>query len=77
MRLFEGDNRSWTSPYIYLVAVLLVAIKLVYGLDGVAKPKPEGLPAAPDWVKWAESALNCQQGPMYPSPSQQVPLLAW
>lgn len=72
MRLFEADNRAWTSPYIYVMAVLVVAIKILYGLDGVQRPRPEGLRAAPHWSKWAESALHRLQGPMYPSPNAQA-----
>ena len=76
MRLFEGDNRAWTSPYIYAMAVLIVAIKILYGLDGLARPAPEGLPAAPEWTDWAESALDRLQGPLHPSPLSQARLPA-
>ena len=72
MRLFEADNRSWTSPYIYVMAVLIVAIKTLYGLDGLPRSRPEGLPAAPEWSQWAESAVHRLQGPMYPSPNAQA-----
>ena len=72
MRLFEADNRTWTSPYMYVMAVLIVAIKILYGLDGVPRPRPEGLPAAPHWSEWAESAVDQLQGPIYPSPNAQV-----
>lgn len=74
MRLFEADNRTWTSPYIYVMAVLIVAIKILYGLDGLPRNRLEGVPAAPDWCKWAESALHRLQGPIYPSPNAQVDL---
>ena len=74
MRLFEADNRAWTSPHIYVMAVLVVAIKILYGLDGLPRTRPEGLPAAPEWSKWAESALRRLQGPMYPSPNAQASL---
>lgn len=72
MRLFEADNRSWTSPYIYVMAVLIVAIKILYGLDDLPRTRPEGLPAAPPWPKWAESAVQRLQGPFFPSPNAQV-----
>ena len=72
MRLFEADNRTWTSPYIHVMAVLVVAVKLMYGLDGLPRARPEGLPAAPHWAKWAESALHWLQGPLNPSPYPQV-----
>ena len=73
MRLFEVENRSWTSPYIYIMAVLIVAIKVLYGLDGLHRPAPLGLPAAPTWLQWAQSVLDRLQGPLHPSPSEQVP----
>lgn len=72
MRLFEADNRTWTSPHIYVMAVLIVAIKTVYGLDGLPRTQPEGLPAAPQWSQWADSALYQLQGPMSPSPNAQA-----
>ena len=72
MRLFGADNRTWTSPYIYVMAVLVVAIKILYGLDGLPRGVLEGLPAAPEWYQWAESALHRLQGPIYPSPNAQV-----
>ena len=72
MRLFEAENRLWTSPYIYVMAVLLVSIKVLYGLDGVPRPAPPGLPGAPNWKQWAESALDRLQGPVYPAPQEQV-----
>ncbi|DBB06941.1 TPA: hypothetical protein ACH3X3_009592 [Trebouxia sp. C0006] len=72
MRLFETDNRTWTSPYIYTMAVLVVTIKVLYGLDGVPRPAPLGLPGAPQWTQWAESALQHLQGPVYPEAHQQI-----
>ena len=72
MRLFETDNRTWTSPYIHTMAVLVVTIKVLYGLDGVPRPAPLGLPGAPQWTQWAESALQQLQGPVYPEAHQQV-----
>ncbi|KAL0039320.1 hypothetical protein WJX79_003263 [Trebouxia sp. C0005] len=72
MRLFETDNRTWTSPYIYTMAVLIVTIKVLYGLDGIPRPAPLGLPGAPQWAQWAESALQHLQGPVYPEAHEQV-----
>ena len=72
MRLFETDNRTWTSPYIYTMAVLIVTIKVMYGLDGDPRPAPPGLPGAPHWTQWAESALQHLQGPVYPEAHAQV-----
>lgn len=72
MRLFETDNRTWTSPYIYTMAVLIVTIKVMYGLDGDPRPAPPGLPRAPRWTQWAESALQHLQGPVYPEAHAQV-----
>ena len=72
MRLFETDNRTWTSPYIYTMAVLIVTIKVLYGLDGDPRPAPPGLPGAPHWTQWAESALQHLQGPVYPEAHAQV-----
>ena len=74
MRLYEADNRSWTSPYIYVMAVLVVTIKVLYGLDGLPRATPAGLPAAPQWTEWAASALDRLQGPIHPSPIHEV---AW
>ena len=72
MRLFESENRHWTSPYIYLMAVLVVAIKVLYGLDGLPRNTPLGLPDAPPWTQWAQSALDGLQGPYFPSAPEQV-----
>ena len=77
MRLFEVENRSWTSPYIYTMAVLIVSIKVLYGLDGLPRPTPLGLPAAPTWLQWAESVLERLQGPLHPAPFEQVPDLLY
>lgn len=54
------------------MAVLVVTIKILYGLDGLPRATPEGLPAAPQWTQWAASALDRMQGPIYPSPAYQV-----
>ena len=72
MRLYEADNRTWTSPYIYAMAALIVTIKVLYGLDGIPRRPPPGLPAGPNWTTWAQSALDHLQGPVYPSPTDQV-----
>jgi len=76
MRLFGMDNRSWTSPYIFVMAVLIVTIKVLYGLDGIPRPAPLGLPPGPEWTTWAESALDHLQGPVYPPANEQVCSLA-
>ncbi|DBA85800.1 TPA: hypothetical protein ACH3X1_005353 [Trebouxia sp. C0004] len=72
LRLFETDNRIWSSPYNYVMAILVVTIKVLYGLDGVPRPAPLGLPGAPHWTQWAESALQHLQGPVYPEAHEQV-----
>ena len=72
MRMFEADNRIWTSPYIHVMAVLIVTIKVLYGLDGIPRQLPPGLPPGPKWPKWAESALSRLQGPVYPAGNAEV-----
>ena len=72
MRLYELQNRS---PYLYLMAVLIVAIKIWYRLDGAPTAAGDGMPASPNWITWAQSALERLQGPFYPPNDQQVFLL--
>ena len=47
-----------SQPLAHLMAALVVALKLLYGLDGQARRLPEGLPAAPHWLRWAQQAIR-------------------
>eukprot|EP00887_Chlorella_sp_A99_P004430 scaffold30.g4430.t1 len=44
-------------PWAMLMAVLLVSLKLCYGLDGRGREAPPGLPPPPDWLAWAAAQL--------------------
>ena len=54
------------------MAVLIVAIKVWYRLDGAPTAADNSMPASPDWLTWAQSALQRLQGPLYPSTDQEV-----
>ena len=54
------------------MAVLIVAIKIWYRLDGAQTAAVNSMPASPDWVTWAQSALQRLQGPLYPSTDEEV-----
>lgn len=69
MRLYEMQH---CSPQLYLMAVLIVAIKIWYRLDGSPTAAADGMPASPDWVTWAQSAFDKLQGPVYPPADQEV-----
>ena len=69
MRLYEMQS---SSPYLYLMPVLIAALKIWYRLDGAPTPSQHGMPACPHWMQWAEAALHRLQGPIYPPPGQQV-----
>lgn len=69
MRLYEMQS---CSPHLYLMAVLIVAIKIWYRLDGAATAAADGMPASPDWITWAQSALHRLQGPMFPAADEEV-----
>jgi len=48
-----------SQPYAYVMAVLVVTMKLFYGLDGQSRCLPESLPLPPDdWHVWAEEVVR-------------------
>lgn len=56
-----------------LLAVLIVAVKLFYGLDGQARDLPACLPAPPIWREWAEDVFVHLTGPLsYPLSLDEV-----
>ena len=57
-------------PHGYIMACLVVTIKMLYSLGAPAQPIPQGLPPAPDWFTWAQEVLNMMQGPL-PTPADQ------
>ena len=47
-----------SQPHAHVMAALVVAVKLLYGLDGVTRRLPAGVPPPPDWLAWAAAALR-------------------
>lgn len=45
------------QPYAHLMAVVVVAARLCYQLDGSGTVHVPGLPPPPDWQAWAMQAL--------------------
>ena len=45
-------------PHAHVMAILVVTLKLFYGLDGQTRRLPSGLPPPPDWLRWAEEAIR-------------------
>jgi hypothetical protein len=62
MQLTPIQRRSQAHPYAWLSALLLVAIKLLYGLGSAAAGQLPLLPKAPGppngWLVWAQHALQ-------------------
>ena len=47
------------QPHAQLLAALVVALKLLYGLDGRPRRLPSGVPPPPpDWMSWASRAVT-------------------
>lgn len=47
-----------SMPHAHVMAVLVVTLKLLYGLDGQTRRLPEGLPPPPVWLEWAQEAIR-------------------
>ena len=46
------------QPHAQLLTTLVVALKLLYGLDGHSRRLPDGVPPPPpDWMTWAARAI--------------------
>ena len=70
-------------PYSHIMAVLIVAIKLVYGLDSEdSEASQDRTRSAQDWQSWANAVAGSSRGPTtYPKTALEVhafmsPLLA-
>lgn len=61
-------------PYTHIMAVMIVAVKLLYGLD--VEPCQIGkaqAPAAVDWQAWAEAVVKRSRGPVqFPKTAAEV-----
>jgi hypothetical protein len=62
------------DPYAHLAAALLMAAKLLYGLDGSPRQQLPGVPPAPPWLEWAQrvTAGSCPGHSEQPSSFEQV-----
>ena len=56
-----------SQPLAHLMAALVVALKLLYGLDGQARRLPEGVPPPPNWLHWAQQAARRAPNPSIPT----------
>ena len=61
-------------PYSHIMAVVIVAVKLVYGLDAeVAEASQDRTHHALDWQSWAKAVAGSSRGPTtYPKTALEV-----
>lgn len=76
---FQLMGGASSQPLAHLMAVLLVTLKLLYGLDGQARCLPEGVPQPPHWLRWAQQAVRRAPKPSILSlaPSEARGELTW
>ena len=55
---FQLVSGASSLPHAHVMAVLVVTLKLLYGLDGQTRRLPEGLAPPPVWLQWAEEAIR-------------------
>lgn len=55
----ELQNQASLQPYVHLMAVLIVAARLCYQLDGSPRAHLPGVPPPPNWQGWARGMLAC------------------
>ncbi|GAB4816552.1 hypothetical protein N2152v2_003598 [Parachlorella kessleri] len=60
---YHLQYRVLAQAHTHAMALLLVAVKLLYGLDGRRREVVEGLPPPPDWLHWARVVMGSLQGP--------------
>ncbi len=59
----ETDSGQVVNPYVSLVTMLLMAAKLLYGLDGRPRKLLPGVPPPPPWLDWADRVVSLCPGP--------------
>lgn len=57
------ERRAQCNPFAQLMALLVAAMKLVYGLDGQPRSPPAHLPPVPNWQAWAQRTVAKLQSP--------------
>ena len=55
----ELQDQASLQPYVHLMAVLIVAARLCYQLDGSPRAHLPEVPPQPDWQGWARGVLAC------------------
>jgi hypothetical protein len=63
----ETASGQVVNPYVSLVAMLLMAAKLLYGLDGRPRQLLPGVPPPPPWLEWAHRVVS-----LCPVPTSQA-----
>lgn len=57
----HSERAQTSAPYIWLAAVLVIAIKMLYGVGGIAGgPQPVAKAVGPPegWLRWAEQVVQ-------------------
>ena len=55
----ELQSQASLQPYAHIMAVLIVAARLCYQLDGSPRVHLPGVPPPPEWQGWARGVLAC------------------